>query len=154
MVKQRRFAKPTTHQDFFRLTPLSACVRMAIAGSMIVGAPGVYAELPIPKQVLATMGQASVSSDGTNMTVKQDTDKVILNWEQFNIGKENTVHFDQQNSSSIALNRIFQQDPSQILGKLTADGQVYLYNKNGFVFGKDSVVDVNTLVATTLKRQR
>jgi len=36
------------------------------------------------------------------------------------------------------------------MGSLTANGQVYLYNPNGFVFGKGSSVDVNTLVTSTL----
>jgi hypothetical protein len=41
-------------------------------------------------------------------------------------------------------------DPSIILGKLSANGQVFLSNPSGVVFGKSAVVDVHGLLATTL----
>ena len=151
MGNKRRVTQHINTMDIFRLRPLSACVRMAIAGSVFMGSVfPVYAELPIPSQVFATMGNATPSVVGDALHIDQQTDRAILNWESFNVGSNNQVQFHQPNTSSIALNRIFQNDPSQILGKVTANGQIYLYNQNGFVFGKDSVVDVNTLVASTL----
>lgn len=148
MAKQRSAAQPINVTDIFRLKPLSACVRMAIAGSVFMGSA--QAELPVPAQVWATMGGATNQVIGDTLHVDQQTDRAILNWDSFNVGANNQVEFHQPGSSSIALNRIFQNDPSQILGKVSATGQIYLYNKNGFVFGKDSTVDVNTLVASTL----
>ncbi len=133
----------------YRLKPLSACIRMALAGSVFIGSAA-QAELPIPAQVWATMGEATHQVTGDTLRIDQQTDRAILNWDSFNVGANNQVEFHQPNSSSIALNRIFQDDASQILGKVTANGQIYLYNQNGFVFGKDSTVDVNTLVTTTL----
>ncbi len=137
--------------DSFRLKPVSACVRMAIAGSVFMGAVSpVRAELPVPAQNFIKSGNAVNEVVGNTLNINQTTDRAILNWQSFNVGSNNKVQFNQPNSSSIALNRIFQEDPSRILGKVTANGQIYLYNQNGFVFGKDSTVDVNTLVATTL----
>ena len=40
-------------------------------------------------------------------------------------------------------------NPSQILGELSANGQVILVNPNGVFFGKGSQVDVSGLIATT-----
>ncbi|MDD5276169.1 MAG: filamentous hemagglutinin family protein [Methylovulum sp.] len=137
--------------DSFKLKPVSACVRMAIAGSVFMGAVSpVCAELPVPAQDFVKSGNATNEIVGNSLNINQTTDRAILNWQSFNVGTENKVQFNQPSSSSIALNRIFQEDPSRILGKVTANGQIYLYNNNGFVFGKDSTVDVNTLVATTL----
>ncbi len=137
--------------DIFRLKPLAVCVHMAIAGGVFIGSVSpVYAELPIPEQIFATMGAATATATGDALHIDQQTDRAVLNWQSFNVGPNNHVQFNQPNSSSIALNRIFQNDPSQILGKVSANGQIYLYNQNGFVFGKDSTVDVNTLVTTTL----
>ena len=41
-------------------------------------------------------------------------------------------------------------DPSVILGQLSANGQVFLSNPSGVVFGQGSRVDVHGLLATTL----
>jgi filamentous hemagglutinin len=145
-IKQSGFTAAT-----FRLKPTAACVRVVLAGAMVAGSVAqVQAELPVPSAVWASMGSASRQVLGNQLRIDQHTDRAILNWESFNIGKENSVHFQQPGSTSIALNKIFQNDPSRILGALTANGQVYLVNRNGFVFGKDSRVDVRGLVASTL----
>ena len=110
----------------------------------------VKAELPVPAAVWASLGHATHQTLGNTLNINQQSDKVILNWDSFNVGRNNQVNFKQPSRSAIALNRIFQDDPSRILGRITANGQIYLFNKNGFVFGKDSVVNVNTLVASAL----
>lgn len=98
------------------------------------------------------VGSASAiySSDGHKLTIDQTTNNVILDWNSFNIAAGNTVQFVQPGSSSVALNDIHQLDASQIFGNLTANGQVFLVNNNGFVFGPNASVNLNTLVATTL----
>ncbi len=168
--------------DFFRLKPLAAGVRIVIAGGLFVGsgvAP-VNAEVPsplpvptgivqLPTEVVVppvltptahdiipvldkvTHGQATALINGQAMTINQITDKATIDWKSFNIDKGYSVNFVQPSSSSIALNNIHQGDASKILGSLTANGQIYLYNQNGFVFGKDSVVNTNSLLASTLK---
>lgn len=169
--------KPT--DNFFRLNPIAAGVRVVIAGGFIMGAglSAVRADLPVPVQGMialpvplpvpsadvnltkdpvsiigqAKYGQATAAVDGKAMTIHQITDKAIIDWKSFNVDKGYTVKFDQPGTSSIALNRINQQDPSSIFGQIIANGQVYLYNRNGFVFGKDSVVDTNSFLASTLE---
>lgn len=121
------------------------------AGGLVSPASGF--ELPVPSTVLVAPGNGSVLPpviSGNTMTVRQLSDKATLDWQSFNIGAENTVRFDQPQSTSVALNRIHQADPSQIQGRLTANGQVYLVNQNGFVFGSGSQVDANTLVVSAL----
>jgi filamentous hemagglutinin family protein len=142
--------KPTAT---FKLKPLPACVRLAIVGGALIGSGSpVHAELPIPAQDWATMGAAShqLIDNGNTLSIDQQSQAAILNWEKFNVGAHNKVEFNQPNSSAIALNRIIDADASKILGQITANGQIYLYNQNGFVFGKDSSVNANTLVASTL----
>ena len=87
------------------------------------------------------------------LTIDQhDSQVAILNWQQFNIDKGNTVTFVQPSSTSSALNRIWDADPSHIAGNLNANGQIYLINRNGIVFTKDARVQVNTgaLIASSL----
>ncbi len=85
------------------------------------------------------------------LTIDQhDSQVAILNWQQFNIDKGNTVTFVQPSSTSSALNRIWDADPSHIAGNLNANGQIYLINQNGIVFHNGSQVNVNTLIASSL----
>ncbi|NOV28800.1 filamentous haemagglutinin family protein [Methylomonas sp. ZR1] len=138
---------------FFRLNPIAACVKSAVAGSMLIAfVSPVCAELPVPSAVWASMGGASRSVIGNNMTINQETDRVILNWDKFNVSADSSVEFKQPSASAIALNKIVDpsKNPSQILGSVTANGQIYLVNKNGFVFGRDSVVNARGLVASTM----
>lgn len=138
-----------------RPAPLALAIRALCTGDLLLGAGAVpvRAELPVPADVLVAPGMGNVlppAINGNTMTIRQLSDKATLDWQSFNIGRENTVRFEQPSSTAVALNRIHQADPSRIYGTLTANGQVYLVNQNGFVFGRDSQVNVNSLVATTL----
>ena len=88
--------------------------------------------------------------DGAEAFVKQALDRETFNWRSFNIGPDNAVTFEQPRPTSIALNRIFDADPSRIFGSLKANGQIVLINANGILFERGSYTDTNTLVASTL----
>ncbi|MDD5036232.1 MAG: filamentous hemagglutinin N-terminal domain-containing protein, partial [Methylococcaceae bacterium] len=135
-----------------RLKPRVVSIRGALTGVVLAGAcDAVAGELPVPKANFAPPGQASLDTSVANtLTINQQVARATLNWQSFNIGKGNMVRFAQPSAQAIALNRIAQSDPSKIMGQIKANGQVYLINQNGFVFGKDSQVNVNTLVASTL----
>ena len=95
-------------------------------------------------------GSASAVQSGNTLTVTQSSNTATLNWSSFNIGANGTVSFKQPTSTSIALNRIFDTNPSAIFGTLKANGQVYLINANGFVFGNGATVNVGGLLASSL----
>ena len=96
-------------------------------------------------------GQATATSVGNTLTVQQTSEQAILNWQSFNISADGRVIFNQPNSSAIALNQIFQASPSQIFGLLKSNGQLYLVNQNGFIFGSTAQVNVGGLLASTLQ---
>ncbi len=54
-----------------------------------------------------------------------------VNWNSFNVGATENVQFNQPSSSAVAFNRILDQNPSQIFGRIDANGQVVLVNPNG-----------------------
>src|SRR5205085_11339541 len=76
--------------------------------------------------------------------------KAILQWDNFSIGSNAWVNFSQPSSSAIALNRVVGNNLSEIFGRLTANGQVFLTNPNGVLFAPSASVDVGGLSATTL----
>jgi filamentous hemagglutinin family protein len=94
-------------------------------------------------------GNASFSNSGNTLTVI-NTPGTIINWQGFSIGANEVTQFVQQNASSTVLNRVVTNNPSVILGTLRSNGQVYLVNANGIMFGAGSTVDVAGLVATSL----
>ncbi len=96
-------------------------------------------------------GQATISGAGTShVTITQASQRAIINWQQFNIAPNEVTQFIQPNVNAIALNRIFDQNPSQIFGSLRANGTVILLNRNGIVFGPNAQVNVGGLMASSL----
>ena len=102
-----------------------------------------------PKSGTVVAGQASISQQAKKTTVQQTTNKAIVNWQNFNVGSDEWVAFMQPGSSSITLNRVLGGNRSDIFGKITAPGQVWLINRAGIFFGKNAYIDVAGLIATT-----
>jgi filamentous hemagglutinin family protein len=102
---------------------------------------------PVAPRVVA--GQASFSQQGNVFSVA-NTPNTIINWQSFSIGADEVTRFLQQGADSKVLNRISGQDPSRILGSLQSNGQVYLLNPNGVLFGHGARIDVQGLVASSL----
>jgi filamentous hemagglutinin family protein len=112
-------------------------------GGLQVAPGGVWQNANAPTQ--------SSSNGQTTVTIEQTAPQAILSWQTFDVSKNTTVDFDQQgNASWVALNQIAATGvPSQILGSIKADGQVYLINPNGIIFGGSSQVNVNSLIASS-----
>jgi len=105
-------------------------------------------ELPTGANI--TQGSANIAQNGNTLNIHQNTQRLSTNWDTFNIGQDATVNFNQQNQSSIAINRVLDSNASQIMGRLNANGQVFLLNPNGVIFSKTAQVNVGGLVASTL----
>ncbi|EIP96893.1 filamentous hemagglutinin family N-terminal domain protein [Opitutaceae bacterium TAV1] len=125
-------------------------------GGLVV-APGATPGSALWSGALAPVESSSAATGNTLVTVEQTESKAILTWENFNVGKNTTLYFDQTAGGSdapqwIALNRVEDptSSPTQILGRIKAEGQVYVINKNGVIFGGSSQVNVHTLVASSL----
>ena len=95
-------------------------------------------------------GTGSITQSAATTTVKQATQNLSVNWKSFNVAPQEVVNFVQPSTSSIAVNRILDTSGSQILGSINANGQVYLINPNGILFGQGAQVNVRGLVASAL----
>jgi len=110
--------------------------------------PTVVSGNPQDGQVVA--GSATIQqTSAKRLDVIQHTPKAVINWRQFNIGAGEHTNFRQPSSSAMALNRVVGGDISRILGRLTANGQIYLINPAGVFFGRGGHVDVAALVVST-----
>jgi filamentous hemagglutinin family protein len=94
-------------------------------------------------------GQVNIVG-GTQAQIQQLTDRAIVDWQSFSIGSNESVQFIQPSELSVILNRVTGGDASSILGQLRANGNVFLINPNGILFGPNSVVSVGGLVASSL----
>lgn len=91
--------------------------------------------------------QIETAAAATNITAP---DKAIINWNKFNIASGETVNFIQPNVSAMVLNRVQAGGGvSEILGMLNANGNVFLINPNGVLFGAGSQVNAAGLVVST-----
>jgi len=95
-------------------------------------------------------GSAGISQAGSVTTINQASDKAIINWQSFSVGKSETVTFNQPATTSVTLNRVIGNEQSIISGALNANGRVFLVNSNGILFSQGSQVNVGGLVASTL----
>ncbi|MBZ5791222.1 filamentous hemagglutinin family protein [Burkholderia contaminans] len=116
------------------------------------GNPLLWVNANGPKQTVDSSGHV-------NVDVKQTGQNAVLTWETMNVGRQTTLNFDQSGGTQTngannwaVLNRINDPSgrPSQILGNITAQGAVYVINRNGVLFGAGSQVNVHSLVASSL----
>jgi filamentous hemagglutinin family protein len=130
----------------------SVVAALALAGgcaSAALAAPPAANALPQGGVVVA--GSARIGAPAANqLQVNQASQQAVINWNSFDIGAQAKVNFVQPNASASVLNRVLANDPTQIFGQLSANGQVYIVNPNGIVFGAGSRVDAGALVASTL----
>lgn len=133
-------------KSLFKKNPFKkALAATVLSAAMVTGA------MANPGGPSVQNGQVNISGlGGANVNIQQLTDRAIVNWDSFSIGAREAVRFLQPSQMAIILNRVTGQDPSQILGSLSANGQVFLINPNGILFGPNSSVDVGGLVASTL----
>lgn len=97
-----------------------------------------------------TAGSGEVRRYGKELTIMQASQLLCMDWPSFYIEADETVRLQQPDASAIALIRVTGQDISKIMGQLQANGQVFLINPNGLLFGKHAQVDVTGLVVSAL----
>ncbi len=134
-------------KTFVRQSKFLDFVLSVFLASILAGGPSVYA---LPVGGVVTSGNGAISQSGAVTTINQGSARLALTWNSFDIGAAETVNFVQPSASAVAVNRIHDVNGTQILGKLNANGQVFLINPNGVLFGAGSQVNVGGLVASTL----
>ena len=132
----------------FRLTPLARSVQRALLPGLVATlASAPLAAAPTGGQVRAGSAQITHDAGRGVTTIRQNTPRAAIDWQSFNVAKGEQVRFKQPNARATALNRIFDQSPSQIFGQIKANGRVVLMNPNGVFFRPGAEVNVGGLIA-------
>lgn len=133
----------------FRLAPLTLVVLGLLQPHVA------SAEDLLPQGNTVVNGNVTVSTPTTGrMILNQSSDRAIVNWDSFSIGRGNSVDIQQPGTSSAILNRVTGETTSQIHGRLTATGNVFIVNPNGLFIGKQGEVQAGGgFVGSTLDTQ-
>lgn len=104
----------------------------------------------LPQGAVVQDGSVSINAPNQNeMVINQTTQRAIIDWQSFSIAANEKLQIVQPSSNSMLLSRVVGNDPSRIFGQISANGGLMLINQNGILFGKDSKIDVASLVAST-----
>jgi filamentous hemagglutinin family protein len=122
------------------LSPLALAVACALGPAPLMANPS-------GPQVVS--GSVSINAAPGVTTINQSSHRAIVNWQSFSIQPGETTRFNQPSSSAAILNRVVGGNPSQLLGNLSANGQVYLINPNGVLVGAGATIHTGAFVAST-----
>jgi filamentous hemagglutinin family protein len=145
MVTKPRQAKKSSRFDepcfCTSLRPLAAALMVALCNDAFA----------LPTDPTVVSGQAAVNTAGTtglvvNQSSPQSGDRLAP---RSTSAPTKRCASTSPPPPAVTVNRVTTNDPSQILGKISALGSVFLINPSGIIFGRDAVVDVGSLVAST-----
>ncbi len=135
---------------FIRRELRAVTVGLATAIGFGAGMPAALAAGPTGGAVTSGAGSISHPSSSTTL-IEQLSNQLTLTWKSFNVGASDTVQFSQPSASSVAINEILDANPSQIFGKINANGRIVLLNPNGILFGRSAELNVGSLIASSLE---
>lgn len=105
--------------------------------------------LSAPEGGVVRAGQASIHSEGSLTRIQQVSERAVIDWRGFGTAAHESVLFQQPASSSATLNRVTGDQASLLLGRLDANGHVFLINPHGILIGPGARVNVAGLVASS-----
>jgi filamentous hemagglutinin family protein len=129
-------------------SPVQA-LRRALETALVSALTGLVAVGPA---ALARAGPEGASVQAGEVTITQTSstdweigasDGSIIHYDRFDIDPGQWVRFIQDNAESRVLNRVFSENPTRILGRLSANGHVYLVNPSGVIIGDGARIDAN-----------
>ena len=124
---------------------------LSISFGIILGGLPIERAEPAPTGGVVSAGEATIDQSQPDTTIiTQTSTSLVIDWATFNVSTSESVIFNQPSNTAAVLNRINDTSASQILGTIQANGQVFLTNPHGIVFGKTARVNVGSLFASTL----
>ncbi|AAX87323.1 filamentous hemagglutinin N-terminal domain-containing protein [Haemophilus influenzae] len=133
----------------YKLNVISLIILTTYTGATYASTQGLPQE-GLPQEDTVVFGNVTIDkTTADKMTITQSSPTTQINWKSFDIGQNKEVEFKQPSPNAVAYNRVTGGNASQIQGKLTANGKVYLANPNGVIITKGAEINVAGLLATT-----
>ncbi len=104
----------------------------------------------LPQGAQVVKGTASISTTNLNLQVHQSTEFLQLDFDSFNVGKNESVDFFQPNSQSIVVNHVLSADPTELAGRVSANGQMVILAPGGLIIHEGSTLEAGSLLASSL----
>ncbi|WP_235582327.1 filamentous hemagglutinin N-terminal domain-containing protein, partial [Rhizobacter sp. Root1221] len=132
-------------------TPRQLPIALAALALLNLRSPA-SAEQGMPGGGAVVSGSATIGSPASDqLTVRQNSQRAIIDWRSFSIGEGQSVRFVQPGTAAAVLNRVTGSTPSTIAGTLSGNGQVFLVNPNGIAIMPTGTVQLGGgFVASTL----
>ncbi len=102
-----------------------------------------------PQGGVVSRGAARISQSAHATTIRQTSQRAVIDWRAFDVGRGDNVTFDQPGRNAATLNRVRTARPSIIEGAIRAPGTVVIENAAGVLFTGTARIDVGGLVATS-----
>ncbi len=133
-----------------RAALLRSTALQAVALSVLaVPAAAQLAPSARPSGGQVTAGQASIGGNASATVITQSSQGAVINWQSYNVGSAQTVQYKQPDAGALTLNRVLSANPSEIAGRITANGQIIIVNQSGVVFDRGSQVNTAGLVVSS-----
>lgn len=100
-----------------------------------------------PTDPVVILGTADFQQPSPEVLQITTSDQTILNWSDFSIGIDEMTKFIQPYETSTVINKVMTGNPSALLGRLEANGTVYLINPNGILVGENAVINTASFMA-------
>ncbi|MCL1856299.1 MAG: filamentous hemagglutinin N-terminal domain-containing protein [Kiritimatiellaeota bacterium] len=136
----------TSANGNFRRRPFLKAVTVLVALNMILTAIPAFALDWADSTTRSGSFTAPVNNPGVRTQIRQDGSFGVLDWTEFSIAATERVWF-RQDADALAINRVTGANPSDILGRLRADGSLWIVNPNGVFFGAGAIVNVGASFA-------
>ncbi|MCT1133477.1 two-partner secretion system adhesin CdrA [Pseudomonas aeruginosa] len=122
---------------------------LTASSTLMFAIASINAAMAAPTGAQFNPNEIKISQQGKTTLIDQSTQRAIINWKGFDVSADEAVRFNQPGVTSSTLNRVTAGQESVIAGRISAPGQVIIYNSNGVVFSGSAKVDVGSLITTT-----
>lgn len=118
--------------------------------SLFIGSSLALQALPEGAHPIAGDILPLITADSPETLRVESGRRAIVEWENFSIDSTEQIIFSQAGPDAAILNRVIGNDLSQLLGRISSNGAVFLVNPHGILIGPEALIETGGFLASTL----